>query len=308
MKKFLRAMLVVLALVIGAVAMVGCGGEKDIMVMIREDGSGTRDAFENLIVKGDTKLKDAELVSTVVEHQSTGAAMSAVAANKTAIGYVSLGSVNDTVKVLKVNGVTPSAETVLDKSYSLYRPFVIMTKKGVESTPAVADFIKFLQSKQAQEIVLEHGYVQQLDENTPDYVVPDDLTEIAAGVVNLRGSTSIQPLMVGDEDTTGLIEAYLELTNLGEGHFNVLCTGSSQGISEVKKEENNGDIIGLSSSALGQDDAAVIDNFDIALDAVAIVVHPDNELEDITIEQIFDIYTGAITKFSTLLPKTEEAA
>lgn len=304
MKKFFRAALVVLALVMGAVAMVGCGGEKDIVVVIREDGSGTRSAFEELITKDDVELGDAKLVSTAVEQKTTGTAMSAVASTKTAIGYVSLGSVDDSVKTLKINGVTPSAENVLNKTYSLWRPFVIMTKKGVESTPAVADFIKFLQSKQAQEIVLEHGYVQQIDENTPDYVVPEDLTEIEAGTVNLWGSSSVQPLMVGDNTKTGMIAAYLELTNLPEGHFQVSCNGSGEGISKVKADDN-GEVIGLSSAALSATDAAEIDNFNIALDAVAIVVHPDNELEDITIEQIFDIYTGAITKFSTLLPAEE---
>ena len=303
MKKFLRAMLVVLALVIGAVAMVGCGGEKDIRVIARDPASGTRDAFESLIAKDGVELGDAEMIANAEEYSDTVMVKEAVAESKTAIGYISLGSVDDTVKVLKVNGVTPSSETVLDGSYALWRPFVILTNKNVTLTPAVEDFIKFLQSKQAQEVVLEKGYVQQLDENTPDYVKPADMTEIEAGVVNLRGSTSIQPLMTEE----GLIAAYLELTGLDSEHFNVSCTGSGAGKTAVE-EDTNGDTIGLSSSALKTEDEEYATHFNIALDAVAVIVNNSNELEDVTIEQIFDIYTGAITKFSTLLPEENEAA
>ena len=312
MKKFFRAMLVVLALVIGAVAMVGCGGEKDIMVIVRDSASGTRDAFDSLITKGDEELSEENLVATREEQSSTGAVKTMVATNKTAIGYISLGSVDDTVKVLKVNGVAPSSETVLGGSYSLWRPFVILNSKKVETTAAAADFIKFLQSKQAQEIVLEHGYVQQLDENTPDYVKPDDMTEINAGKVIIRGSTSIEPLMVGKTENgkhvAGLIETYIELTGVDpEEHFDVDCKGSGVGKEAVEKDAN-GNVIGLSSSKLKPADEEYATHFDIALDAVAVIVNNDNELEDVTIEQIFDIYTGAITKFSTLLPEENEAA
>lgn len=301
MKKFLRAMLVVLALVIGAVAMVGCGGEKDIMVIGRQEGSGTRDAFESIVAKGDEKLEDAQLVSTFEGYESTGVVLSKVAENKTAIGYVSLGAVDDTVKVLNVNGVTPSSATVLDKSYVLQRPFVILTKKNITLTAATQDFITYLQSNQAQEIVLEEGYVQQITATTTDYVVPSDLTEIEAGVVNLRGSTSVEEVM------ELLIKDYLERTGLPTSHINMDCEGSGAGKDDVKGD-TNGNIIGMSSSSLTLADDEYASYFNIALDAVAVIVNNSNELEDITIEQIFDIYTGAITKFSTLLPAEEEAA
>ncbi len=297
MKTSKKVILVMIALIVALTAILAaCGGEKDIAVIARTSGSGTRDAFEAIVKSEDgTSLKDAGLLKGALEQDKTSTVISLVASTETGIGYVSLGSVDDTVKVLKVEGVEATSANVLSGDYKMQRPFVIMTNKAIteagELTAATQDFLKFLRSAQAQEIVEEEGYVKQ-EEGATEYSAP---AAALNGSVSISGSTSVDPLM------DKLIGKYKEIggANVADIEISKNCQGTSHGISAVKADKT-GNAIGLGSSAVKATDEGEISHFEIALDAIAVIVNPSNTLEDITIAQLFGIYTGSITKFSAL--------
>lgn len=128
------------------------GNDEEIQVVGREAGSGTRDGFESVIGIEDNAQHDQELTST-------GAVQTAVASTPSAIGYVSLANVNDTVKALKVGGVSPAVDTVQDGTYTLQRPFVMVTKTDTEPRPEVKAFLEFVLSDEGQSIVSQIGLV-----------------------------------------------------------------------------------------------------------------------------------------------------
>lgn len=295
MKTSKKVIFVMIALVIALTAVLAaCGGEKDIAVIARTSGSGTRDAFESIVKSEDgTALKDAGLMKGALEQDKTSTVISLVSSTETGIGYVSLGSVDDSVKVLKVEGVEATAENVLSGDYKMQRPFVIMTSKamGENLTAATRDFLAFLRSTQAQDVVEEEGYVRQ-DEGATEYTAP---ASAVSGTVSISGSTSVDPLM------DKLIGKYKEIGGASVAGVEISknCQGTSHGISAVKADKT-GNVIGLGSSAVKEADEAEIAHFEIALDAIAVIVNPENTLEDITIAQLFDIYTGKIVKFSAL--------
>lgn len=297
MKTSKKVILVMIALIVALTAILAaCGGEKDIAVIARTSGSGTRDAFEAIVKSEDgTSLKDAGLLKGALEQDKTSTVISLVASTETGIGYVSLGSVDDTVKVLKVEGVEATSANVLSGDYKMQRPFVIMTNKAIteagELTAATQDFLKFLRSTQAQEIVEEEGYVKQ-EEGATEYSAP---AAALNGSISISGSTSVDPLM------DKLIGKYKEIggANVADIEISKNCQGTSHGISAVKADKT-GNAIGLGSSAVKSTDEGEISHFEIALDAIAVIVNPSNTLEDITIAQLFGIYTGSITKFSAL--------
>ena len=295
MKTSKKVIFVMIALVIALTAVLAaCGGEKDIAVIARTSGSGTRDAFESIVKSEDgTALKDAGLMKGALEQDKTSTVISLVSSTETGIGYVSLGSVDDSVKVLKVEGVEATAENVLSGDYKMQRPFVIMTSKamGENLTAATRDFLAFLRSTQAQDVVEEEGYVRQ-DEGATEYTAP---ASAVSGTVSISGSTSVDPLM------DKLIGKYKEIGGASVAGVEISknCQGTSHGISAVKADKT-GNLIGLGSSAVKEADEAEIAHFEIALDAIAVIVNPENTLEDITIAQLFDIYTGKIVKFSAL--------
>ena len=295
MKTSKKVIFVMIALVIALTAVLAaCGGEKDIAVIARTSGSGTRDAFESIVKSEDgTALKDAGLMKGALEQDKTSTVISLVSSTETGIGYVSLGSVDDSVKVLKVEGVEATAENVLSGEYKMQRPFVIMTSKamGENLTAATRDFLAFLRSTQAQDVVEEEGYVRQ-DEGATEYTAP---ASAVSGTVSISGSTSVDPLM------DKLIGKYKEIGGASVAGVEISknCQGTSHGISAVKADKT-GNVIGLGSSAVKEADEAEIAHFEIALDAIAVIVNPENTLEDITIAQLFDIYTGKIVKFSAL--------
>lgn len=295
MKTSKKVIFVMIALVIALTAVLAaCGGEKDIAVIARTSGSGTRDAFESIVKSEDgTALKDAGLMKGALEQDKTSTVISLVSSTETGIGYVSLGSVDDSVKVLKVEGVEATAENVLSGDYKMQRPFVIMTSKamGENLTAATKDFLAFLRSTQAQDVVEEEGYVRQ-DEGATEYTAP---ASAVSGTVSISGSTSVDPLM------DKLIGKYKEIGGASVAGVEISknCQGTSHGIAAVKADKT-GNVIGLGSSAVKEADEAEIAHFEIALDAIAVIVNPENALEDITIAQLFDIYTGKTVKFSTL--------
>ena len=179
----------------------GATAEGEIAVGQREDGSGTRDAFLELI-----EIEDATtLVEAANTSNSTSALMEYVAGNEQAIGYISLGSLDETVSAVNINGVEATTDNVLEGKYTLARPFNVMYQQAtMDSNDLLADFFTFLKSAQAHDIIVEEGYVSGLA-SAPEYKVPETLPTTIE--LDIAGSTSVQPLM------GKLAEAYTELLN-----------------------------------------------------------------------------------------------
>ncbi len=316
MKKILMAILS-LALACGiGLAAVGCGGGDTIVVCGREASSGTREAFDKVAANaaGDTladyseannpdEAAEAGYVQGAQYFSSTGTLATKVAQTKGAIGYISLSSVDESVKDLKIDGVEASEATVLDGTYKIQRPFVFMWSKTVTLTPVAQDFLNFLKSQTAQDVVKEEGGVSltkaedRKDEGVGTYTAPAAAPSGDKKIV-VRGSTSMNDLM------DALIGKYCQLNAswIKESDFDMSLQGSSTGRSAVDAD-TVGNVIGMASSAEAEDTPRAY--FNVALDAVAVIVNPDNSLDNITLAQLYDIYTGAVTKWSEL---TGEAA
>lgn len=253
--------------------------DQDITVISREDGSGTRGAFIEL-TGVEEKNADGKKVDNTTEaaaiQSSTNGVMTAVANDETAIGYISLGSLNDTVKAVTVGGVAASAETVKDGSYVLARPFNIVTN-GDATDPVAVDFIAYCLSKDGQALATDKGYI---GEDGADFTSAQP-----AGKITVGGSSSVSPLM------EKLIEAYKTVNPNAE--LELLTTDSTTGVSGALDGTYT---IGMASRELkdseveGGAKATVL-----ALDGIAVVVNPANTTEDLTVDQIRGIYTGELT-------------
>ena len=281
MKKILMAVAsAVLACGIGFAA-VGCGSNGDISVYNREDGSGTRDAFLELL-----GIESDELNTGVAQLNSTSAVIQGVAGDVKAIGYASLGSVDTTVKALSVDGVAPTEATVADGSYKVSRPFELMyDETELTSNDLLAEFVDYLKSAEAQTIIADEGYVSVV-ENAPAYTVPEGnltVTEIEAS-----GSTSVGPLMT---KLAADFSAKVEEATGQEVQVTVSGGGSGQGI----KDANEGNTeIGMASKEVvdGED----VTNEDVTIyqlcaDGIAVIVNKANPATDISLENLKKIYT-----------------
>ena len=256
--------------------------DQDITVISREDGSGTRGAFIEL-TGVEEKNADGQKVDNTTEaaaiQSSTNGVMTAVANDETAIGYISLGSLNDSVKAVKVGGIEASAETVKDGSYTLARPFNIVTN-GEATDPVAVDFIAYCLSKDGQALATEEGYVGSEGE---DYTSTQPEGKITVG-----GSSSVSPLM------EKLIEAYKTVNPNAE--LELQTTDSTTGVSGALEGTYT---IGMASRELkdseveGGAKATVL-----ALDGIAVVVNPGNTTDDLTVDQIKGIYTGELTTWA----------
>ena len=253
--------------------------DQDITVISREDGSGTRGAFIEL-TGVEEKNADGQKVDNTTEaaaiQSSTNGVMTAVANDETAIGYISLGSLNDTVKAVTVGGVEASADTVKDGSYVLSRPFNIVTN-GEATDPVAVDFIAYCLSADGQAIATDNGYIGN-DGETFTSAQPE-------GKITVGGSSSVSPLM------EKLIEAYKTVNPNAE--LELLTTDSTTGVSGALDGTYT---IGMASRELkdseveGGAQATVL-----ALDGIAVVVNPDNSTDDLSVDQIKGIYTGELT-------------
>ena len=275
MKKVVGVISGALALAIAA-GMTACGGEKNIMVIARTAGSGTRAAFEELVKKNDVKLQEATLTSDLEEAKDTGVVVSKVATTRNAIGYISLASLSDSVKALSLGDVAPTVENVQSGEYKLTRPFILMTPNDNE-----AKNYGLCESGKTQ---IESEGCVAADRSYETY----NATANLAGTVKIEGSSSMEDLM-------GLmISEYAKLQpNVTVTYTN---SGSSGGRSAVQND-SAGNTIGLASSSKA---SANYEEHTLCIDAIAVIVNPQNTLNTITVEQLFDIYTGAITKFSEI--------
>lgn len=277
MKKFLA--LLSCAVLMAATA-VGCGSQNEkITVVSREDGSGTRSAFSELmgVVKDD---KD-NTTDTAEVTNSTSVMLTTVAGNQAAIGYVSLGSLNDTVKAIKVDGVEATAENVKAGKYAASRPFNIVT--GKDLTPLAQDFISYILSTDGQAVVDEKGYIS---------VTQGEAYKASGqtGTLTIAGSTSVAPLM------EVLADKYMAL-NSGV-KIEIQQSGSSAGITSAVEGVCQ---IGMASRELKDSETAKgVTATKIAMDGIAVIVNKDNSFSELTSDQIRKIYTGETTQWSDL--------
>lgn len=269
---------------LAATMLASCGGSSDkITVISREDGSGTRGAFIELTGieekdsngnKTDNTKKDALIC------KSTDVVLTQVSGDKNAIGYISFGSLNDTVKALKVEGVEPSTATIESGDYKIVRPFNIAVKDGLSD--AAQDFENYILSSEGQDIIEKAGYIK-IDKSAAAYA-----SNNASGKVVVSGSSSVTPVM------EKLAEAYQKAnTNVT---VDVQQSDSSTGI---KDAINGTSDIGMASRDISDDELSQgIKSVTIAQDAIAVIVNKDNAVEDITMDEIKAIYTGSKTTWS----------
>lgn len=271
----------------------GCGNDKKdaapaaggkIVVVSREDGSGTRGAFIELFGI-EKKGQDGKKVDTTTESasitNSTAVMMTTVAGNKDAIGYISLGSLNDSVKALKIDGAEASAANIKNASYKIARPFNIVTKGDVK--PAAKDFIAFIMSKEGQQVVSANGYIG--DEKAAAYQGSKQ-----TGKIVVAGSSSVTPVM------EKLKEAYKKVNP--DVNIEVQQSDSTTG---VKSAISGICDIGMASRDLKQSELdAGVKNTVIATDGIAVIVNKDSKVNNLTKTQVADIFTGKITEWSKL--------
>lgn len=294
MKK-IAALLLALTLVLGLAActgntetnqtdadQTGSGASGAITVISREEGSGTRGAFVELMGvetdEGDMTTVDAEIAN------STSLVQSTVAGNANAIGYISLGSYDaSAVKAVKVDGVEVSVDTIKAGEYAVSRPFVICYKEENLSELG-ADFVAYIMSAEGQQILSDEGYIAA-DDAAASYTASG-----LSGNLSVNGSTSVGPVM------EVLAEAYKALNP--DVVIDVQQTGSGTGITAAIDGSCE---IGMSSRALKDEEVAEgLTPVTIALDGIAVIVNQANTVEDLTAEQIRQIYTGEITDWSQL--------
>ena len=287
MKKSRFTKLITLSLAAGMVfTLAGCGGgdeeagDKDITVISREEGSGTRDAFTELsgVMEDDVD----RTVDTAEISNSTSVVLQSVVGNDAAIGYVSLGSLDDSVKAVKVDGAEATVDNVKSGDYKLQRPFNIVTKGELAELPQ--DFVDYIMSAEGQAIVEEEGYIMVAD-GAESYE-----TKGLSGTITLAGSTSVSPVM------EVLADNYKKL-NSGVT-VEIQQTGSGAGIQSTIEGVCD---IGMASRALEDEEAAEgLTSQEIALDGIAVIVNSENPVEDLTMEQIMKIFIGEITNWSEL--------
>lgn len=255
-----------------------------ITVVSREDGSGTRGAFVELF--GIEEEKDGEKIDQTTEEasitNSTSVMMTTVSGDENAIGYISLGSLNDTVKAVKIDGEEATAENVADDKYKVSRPFNIVTGKEV-SEPA-QDFVNYIMSAEGQQIIEDNGYIKE-EKEAPAYEATD-----VSGKVVVAGSSSVSPVM------EKLKEAYEEVNK--EVTVEIQTSDSTTGVNSTNEGICD---IGMASRELKDEEKDLGLNAQvIARDGIAVIVNNENDIEDLTSDQVKAVFTGETTEWEDL--------
>lgn len=283
MRKKILATMLMLVTAVGTLTGCGAGATNEIYVVSREDGSGTRGAFVELmgIERKDENGEKVDMtIDTAEVTSSTSVMITTVQGNEAGIGYISLGSYDpEKVKAITVDGVEATVENVKNGSYKVSRPFNIATKE--DASEAAKDFIAFILSSEGQAIVEEAGYIK-LDD-TVAYEKSDVSGEVVVG-----GSSSVSPVM------EKLIEAYASYNS--DVKIELQTSDSSTGMSATAEGTLD---IGMASRELKDSEIeSGLTGTVIALDGIAVIVNKNNEaINNLTTEQIMMIYTGEITSW-----------
>lgn len=284
MKSITKKLALGLAGIVAVGMFAGCSAKdsaKEISVITRENGSGTRGAFVELLGI-EEKTSDGKKVdhttTEAITAPKTDIMLSNVAGDENAIGYVSLGSLNNTVKSLKVNGVEATAENIKNGKYEVARPFNIVTKGNAQGL--AKDFIDFILSKEGQAVVVKNGFI-----------AINDQAEVYKGTkpegkIVISGSSSVTPVM------EKLKEAYIAI--------------NSKAVIEVQQQDSTAGItgtvegtcdIGMVSRDLKDSEKEKVNGIEIAIDGIAVIANTNNAVSDLTKDQIKSIFTGSITKW-----------
>lgn len=255
----------------------------DITIVSREDGSGTRGAFIELLGIEEKDDEGNKIDNTTEEANitnSTSVMMSTVAGNEYAIGYISLGSLDDSVKAVKVDGAEATEDNIKDGSYKVARPFNIATKEEVSEV--TQDFIDYILSEEGQEIVSDNGYIS-LDDVKPYAGSKPE------GKIVVAGSSSISPVM------EKLKEAYLKVNTSAE--IEIQTSDSTTGMTSAIDGICD---IGMASRELKDEEKEQLKATVIATDGIAVIVNKANPMDELTSDQIKEIYTGEVLAWDEL--------
>ena len=256
----------------------------DVTIVSREDGSGTRGAFIELFgieekqddgTKVDMTTTDAQITN------NTSVMLTTVADNEYAIGYVSLGSLSDSVKALKIDGAEATAENIENGSYKVSRPFNIAVKKDLNNKVA-KDFMSFIMSTEGQKVVADEKYIAVAD-------VKDYAGTKPSGSCVVGGSSSVSPLM------EKLIEAYKAVNP--NASIELQTSDSTTGMTSTIEGSYD---IGMASRELKEEEAAELEPTVIATDGIAVVVNNANPLDELSADQVKDIYVGNVSTWDEI--------
>ena len=283
MKKLITLVLVFCIAVLTVTASGAQESNNEITVISREEGSGTRGAFIELVgveqkidgVKTDMTTETAEIAN------STSVVITTVSGNRNAIGYISLGSLSSSVKAVTVDGVYPSVAAVKDGSYKLARPFNVAY---LTLTDVAEDFLSYVMSRDGQAVIEKKGYIK-VNETEEGYT-----SKGLSGTLTISGSSSVYPVM------EVLVENYSSL-NPGV-KVTLQQSDSTTGMNDAASGTSD---IGMASRELKASEVEKgLTGLSIALDGIAVIVNNDNAVSGLTTENIRNIYTGAVTTWDNL--------
>ena len=283
MRKGMKIASLVMALMMGvSAAAAEVSGE--ITVVSREEGSGTRGAFIELTGVEEKNADGVKVDNTTVEAvvtNSTNVMMTTVAGDESAIGYISLGSLNDTVKALQIDGVDATVENIKNGTYTLARPFNIATKEGLSEV--AQDFVNYILSAEGQQVIADNKYIP-LDD-APAYEGKQ-----VSGKIVVAGSSSVTPVM------QKLAEAYQAVNPNAE--IEVQQSDSTTGMQSAIDGICD---IGMASRDLKDSEKeAGLNGQTIAMDGIAVIVNQNNDLTTLTLAQVKSIFTGEATEWENV--------
>ena len=279
MKKILSMILAM------AMLMTACALAEEINVISREDGSGTRGAFIELFGI-EQKNEEGEKVDHTTDEcditNSTSVMMTSVAGNENAIGYISLGSLNETVKALMIDCTEATVENIKAGTYNVARPFNIATL--AEVSEAAGDFMAFIMSAEGQGVIEESGYIAAAED-----MQPFEGGKVSGKIV-IAGSSSVTPVMEKLAEAYEAINPNVEI-ELQQSDSSSGMTSAIDGVCDI----------GMASRELKESEleAGLVPTV-IAMDGIAVIVSNDNETECLSSEQVRDIYMGEITDWDEI--------
>ena len=283
MRKGMKIASLVMALMMG-VSAAAAEASGEITVVSREEGSGTRGAFIELTGVEEKNADGVKVDNTTEEAvvtNSTNVMMTTVAGDESAIGYISLGSLNDTVKALQIDGVDATVENIKNGTYTLARPFNIATKKGLSE--AAQDFVNYILSAEGQQVIADNKYIP-LDD-APAYEGKQ-----VSGKIVIAGSSSVTPVM------QKLAEAYQVVNPNAE--IEVQQSDSTTGMQSAIDGICD---IGMASRDLKDSEKeAGLNGQTIAMDGIAVIVNQNNDLTTLTLAQVKSIFTGEATEWENV--------
>ena len=286
-----KTLALIMSAALSGLLAVGCGSEafsakEDITIVSREDGSGTRGAFVEVFGIEEKNESGEKVDRTTTDAQTTNntsVMMTTVSGDMYAIGYISLGSLNNTVKAVKIDGVEPTVDNVKNETYKIARPFNIAYKEDALSD-AAKDFINYIMSSEGQQIITDNGYI------SIDGAQPYSGNNTGGKIV-IAGSSSVSPVM------EKLAEAYKKIN--ADADIEIQTNDSTTGMTSAADGVCD---IGMASRELKDNELeSGLTPLVIAMDGIAVIVNNDNPASDISSDEIKSIYIGEIGNWESII-------